>query len=352
MKTGITLLILALFISGCQLPGKNKSADDKRPGQTIEEKTIITARNACILSEISYCSNPENKLEEYLPGWKIVWKPVAVGGNFAFVASNGSIYAISIRGSLLEFSEAALSNWIYNDLNVAKQIDWNYADSGSNARIAAGAYAGWENMNKLTDSSLGKNLWDFLKTIPRDAPVVITGHSLGGNLASVYASYLSWQWKQEGHPRTKMNVITFAAPAAGNDAFVKNFDNAFPNSLRIENSNDIVPKFPVTERIKGLGNLFSPVPAASSIPVGYKNLTVDLSNIFSIMSTAMNLLRITNGISPYVQTNGEGMIITIPLSGKNNSNSATGWFAEAGYQHGMAQYAKAFDAPVIECDSK
>ncbi len=349
MKTGLTFFLLILLFTGCQLFEKNNTGSENEKDQTIVEKTIIPVKTACILSELSYCNDPENKIPPYLPGWKIAWEPVAVGGNFAFVATDGNIQVIAIRGSLLEFSEAAMSNWLYNDLNVAQQKEWNYADSGSSAKISAGSYFGWENLNKLTDSASGKNLWDYLQTIPADAPVAVTGHSLGGNLASVYATYLWWRWKQEGHERKKMNVITFAAPAAGNNAFAESFNKAFPNSLRIENSNDIVPKFPVTDKINGLGKLFSPSPAASSVQVGYKNLTVGLSNVFTIMGTAMNVLRITNGISPYVQTNGDGTIINIPLSGKNNSNSATDWFAEAGYQHSMVQYSKAFDAPVIEC---
>jgi PBP1b-binding outer membrane lipoprotein LpoB len=352
MKIFTTLLLVFFIMAGCHFPDHKKNETENAPATTTISPTVISIKTACILSELSYCSNPDPWLAQYLPGWKIAWKPQAVHGNYAFVATDGSIYAIAIRGSLLEFSEAALNNWLYNDLNVASQQDWNFADSASHARISAGSYIGWENMNQLTDSASGKKLWDFLQTIPADAPIVLTGHSLGGNLATVYASYLWWQWKKAGHPRMHMNVITFAAPAAGNEAFAESFDAAFPNSLRIENSNDIVPKFPVAKKITALGDLYSPGPAASSIAIGYKNLTVDLPRVFSLMSGALQLLRITNEVSPYVQTNGDGTIITIPMSGKNNSNDAGSWFAEAGYQHGMLQYAKAFDAPLIDCSNQ
>jgi len=40
----------------------------------------------------------------------------------------------------------------------------------------------------------------------------------------------------------------------------------------------------------------------------------------------------------------------MPLSGKNAMNKPVSWFAGAGYQHGMAQDAAAFGAPVIDCD--
>jgi triacylglycerol lipase len=351
MKLRHLFLLLFFFIAGCHLPESKKNTAGNESSKPVEEKTIISIKTACILSEISYCSDPENKLSQYLPGWKLVWKPAAIGGNYAFVATNGTVYAIGIRGSLLEFSDAALNNWLYNDLNVVNQKDWNYAEPGSHTRISAGSYLGWQNMNQLADISTGKKIWDFLQTLPSDAPIVLTGHSLGGNLATVYASYLWWQWKQNGHPKNNMNVITFAAPAAGDDGFAESFDKEFPNSLRIENSNDMVPKFPVSKKIADLGNLFSPAPSADSISVGYKSLTTSLKNVFSLMSGALELLRF-NDVSPYVQTNGNGMMITIPLSGKNSSNDASAWFAEAGYQHGMVQYAKAFDAPVIDCSNQ
>lgn len=352
MKFLYSLLFVFFILAGCHLPESKNNTIESTPVKSQKESGIISIKTACILTEISYCDNPEVQLKKYLPDWKVVWKPEAVKGNYAFVATNGTLYTINIRGSLLEFSEAALNNWLYNDLNIAEQKDWEYADSNSHARISDGAYFGWENLNKLSDVSTGKKLWDFLQTISIDAPIVITGHSLGGNLATVYATYLFGEWKKAGQTRNNINVITFAAPAAGNEDFAESFDKQFPNSVRVENSNDIVPKFPVSNKVAGLGALFTPKPAASSISIGYKNLTVDLPKVFTLMSAAINLLRFTNNVSPYVQTNSNGTMITIPLSGKNNSDDASSWFAEAGYQHGMEQYAKAYDAPVIECKAQ
>lgn len=67
----------------------------------------------------------------------------------------------------------------------------------------------------------------------------------------------------------------------------------------------------------------------------------------------MKLLELQNGFSKFVQTNGNGTIINVKLSGKNNTNTISSWFAEAGYQHGIAQYAATLGAPVIEdCDKQ
>ena len=145
-----------------------------------------------------------------------------------------------------------------------------------------------------------------------------------------------------------MNVITFAAPAAGNTDFADDFDKKFPQAVRIENKGDIVPKFPCTSAITGLGKLYSDSLSANTISVGYQNITMPLTTVFKTISGAVLLLEYKNGFSHFKQTCGFGTPISVNLSGKNNSNDIVSWFAEAGYQHGIAQYATAMGAPVIE----
>ena len=343
MKYFLLFLCFASMLITCKEPGTKK---------TIKEKEAIpafTAVTACVLSEVTYFSHQQDTLDKYLAGWRIIWNPVAISGNHAFVATDGSNYALAIRGSLLEFSWDAFDNWIYQDMNVATQRKWEFTDNIPGAKVSQGVYQGWQNMNNLKDTLTGKTLWQFLDSIiTRDTPLYITGHSLGGNLATIYASWLSSDFKTSGHPRTNINVITFAAPAAGNAAFADDFNKKFPRSMRYENTNDMVPKFPVANSVGDLGNLYDPVPAAADISVGYKFLTVKLSTVFTTMKFALKGLEITNGNSVYTQPDGAGNSITIPLSGKNKTNEIADWFAEAGYQHSVEQYAAAVGAPVIK----
>jgi hypothetical protein len=320
------------------------------PTDTVRLKPAFTSITACIFSEIAYCNNPQQLLDKYLPQWKIVWNPLAVGGNYAFVATNDTVYAIAFRGSLIEFSEDAFSNWIYNDLNVATQNNWSYS-STSNAKISQGSYIGWQNLEKMKDQVSGKKLWEFLSaTITDETPLMLTGHSLGGNLATIYASYLAWKFHEMKQPKNNISVVTFAAPAAGNESFADDFNSKFQGSLRFENTNDIVPKFPCSNKLAKLGDLYAPSLSASDISIGYKNITTKLSTVFTMLSTAMVLLEFQNGSSNYSHTCGDGNLITLDLSGKNTINNAGGWFAEAGYQHSMAQYATSLGAPVINCE--
>lgn len=341
---------ILMGISSCNQrePKQSGSVTNKPESHLQQPLSVVTA---CIFSEIAYCKEPQKMLDQYLPGWKIVWDPGEVNGNYAFLASDGNSYVLAIRGSLIQFSWAAFDNWIYNDLNVANQKDWTYTNNVTGAKISQGSYDGWQNLNKMTDKKTKKNLWAFLQAnVNEKDQLTITGHSLGGNLAAVYSSYVWKKYKDSGHPKDNINVITFAAPAAGNKNFADDFNAKFPNSLRVENIHDMVPKFPVTEKVSDLGKLFSPSPSADSITVGYKNATVKLSNVFITVGAALQLLRVTNGISPYVQTNGLGDLITVNISGKDTANTIMNWFAEAAYQHSINQYAAQLGAPVINCD--
>ncbi|MBL7740657.1 MAG: lipase family protein [Chitinophagaceae bacterium] len=356
MKYLSLLFISLVFLSSCNDTVQNDTAAEKdlpvpvRSGNIIPSKPPFTDTTAAIFAEVTYCTDPQEQLDKHVPGWKVVWDPEGISGNYAFVATDGEKYVLAIRGSLLSFTEDAFNNWIYHDLNVAVQDKWPYS-TNEKAKISRGSYIAWQNMEKLKDKTSGKPLRTFIaENIKDEIPLYITGHSLGGNMAIVYASYLWSKFNEDGQPKNNMYVTTFAAPAPGNRAFAEDFNKKFPAAVRIENRNDIVAKFPCTDRMKKLGELFTNGPSAGSIEIGYENINTKLSNAFTIISTGLDLLELSSSFSGYSHTSGNGKLISIPLSGKNNGNTAGDWFAEAGYQHSMERYAAAIGAPVISCD--
>ena len=174
MSRFIFILIVTTFIA-CNDTGKKEAAAG------------FSNSEACVFSQISYCSQPQDTLNKYLPGWKIVFDPMSISGNYAFVATNGKKYAIVIRGSLLTFTKDAIENWIKQDLHVAVQVAWPYTDNVKDARVSQGAYDGWQNLVNLKDKITGKSIKQFLDAaIGSNTPLLITGHSLGGNLATIY----------------------------------------------------------------------------------------------------------------------------------------------------------------------
>lgn len=336
----LPFLSLGIIISACNEPAKESKQQQEADKQAVTVlPSELTEKNACLLSQIAYEEDIPAAVNTYMPGWKSVWISKELGGNHAFVATNGREYALAIRGSLISFTWAAFQNWIYQDLHVVSQEKWNYTNDSSKARLSQGAFDGWQNLCKMADRQSGQLLLPFLESVINEkTPLLITGHSLGGNLATVYASYL-WQTFKRNNQAASINVITFAAPAAGNDAFASDFNNKFPASIRVENKNDIVPKFPSSSAIAALGGLYSDSLSAGKIEVGYKNMTVSLSTVFTMLKTTFGLLELTNEISGYVQTNGTGKLVNIPLSGKNNGNEIVNWLSEAGYQHSIKSYA-------------
>ncbi len=351
MRSFLTTVIGLLLVSACTINEHEKGEKKEDLANEQVFRSGLTEDTACLLSQVAYCTNIAGSLTQYMPGWTLIWEGKEANGNHAFVAANGRDFALAIRGSLINFSWAAFQNWIYQDLHVTSQEDWPYAPDSLEARVSAGAFTGWQNLSSMTDLKNGRLLLPVLDSILESgAPVLITGHSLGGNLATVYGSYLVETRIKKGKMKDQINVITFAAPAAGNEGFADDFNKKFPQSIRVENRNDIVPKFPSASGIAALGELYNDSLSATRIEVGYKNLQVPLSRVFSLLKTSFSVLEFTSGISPYEQTNGRGKQISLPLSGKNAGQEILNWLNEAGYQHSVARYAEFEKVPVLTCD--
>jgi triacylglycerol lipase len=346
MKRLIYLFIILVLNNSCNQQANNKKAEIRN---SVSLSDSANEKTACLFSEISYCTHTDSVLKAFMPGWELAWDGGELGGNKAFLATNGSIYFLSIRGSLISFSWDAFQNWIYEDLNVASQEKWPFTSDGSSARIAEGAYTGWQNLCNMKDKKTGETLLQFIEKNLRGLPLVITGHSLGGNLATVYASYLYDTLSRQTKSRPLINVISFAAPAAGDPVFAADFDKKFPASVRVENIHDIVPKFPTTSGIGSLAGLFNDSLSATKIQAGYKGLSLSLSKVFGMIRTALRLLEFTGIINPYLQPNGAGKLLSVPVSGQNNGNTVIDWLKEAGYQHGMERYASMEGVTVIHC---
>lgn len=78
----------------------------------------------------------------------------------------------------------------------------------------------------------------------RDVPVTVTGHSLGGALAMLFAldSVLTKTMKKLKF--SVASVVTFGAPRVGNLQFVNLFNSNIPNMWRVIHTNDIIPLVP------------------------------------------------------------------------------------------------------------
>lgn len=79
----------------------------------------------------------------------------------------------------------------------------------------------------------------LLEQISSDKPLFITGHSLGGALATLCALDIACNT-----PFAAPMVYTFGAPRVGDPNFVKAYNYAVPVHFRFQNQFDIVPHLP------------------------------------------------------------------------------------------------------------
>lgn len=193
--------------------------------------------------------------------WRLGWGPKVRDDNsnlmyaaeFLDVGSALPVFsAIVIRGTDTRAKPSGIFKQLMEDLDAEIQVV--FPDNNSNgAKIAQGTKIGLSTLNSFTDSSqrtVAQYLNDFLKDNPA-APVVVTGHSLGGCQTTVMALDLSTKVPKG----TKIVPNSFAAPTAGNGAFISLYELAFPFSPRWFNNIDLVPMaFAGLDGIKQLWN--------------------------------------------------------------------------------------------------
>ncbi len=311
------------------------------------------------LAAATYCSiggNVKKTVKKNIPGWDVVWEPVkAIGGNYAFIAFNGVQYVVAIRGSILDFSIGSFQNWFEEDFNIFTQVAWTFpANSTTKPMISTGASDGLNNLMALTDAK-GDTILSYLMNhaIPGGKFLCVTGHSLGGNLATVFAPWLLYQIKQAGKNIPAIfSVLTFAAPTAWNAAFADQFNLAFTNSWRYINSIDIVP-FSACD-VEGLAALYPAPLAADGIFTVVDGVKVTLAEAFDGIGVAVAVSEIANG-SVYSIVNQGNRTIVLNTAGQIFPVNTTKplieqWFDEASAQHSHDNYLTWLGAKSFTCE--
>jgi hypothetical protein len=176
------------------------------------------------------------------PSWQVVWGPAlnADRSNLLYAARNSQTgqLAVSIRGSDFSF----WLNWI-EDLAALRVVPYNeFVPSASEtAQIAFGTAVGLRQILQIQDGT--ESLETFLTAAPDGTPILITGHSLGGCLASALAPCVA-DWRGSA---SSLSVYTIAAPSPGNADFAAYYNMLFTDGLghstafRFFNSLDVVP---------------------------------------------------------------------------------------------------------------
>lgn len=315
---------------------------------TSNSPSLKNAQDAVQLCNVAIDFNPVMDIGKLMPGWRIVWNGGQVTDpNYAFVALDpaGQTYALTIRGSVIKnkvFTDwDVFVDWILEDLNVAVLAHWPFA-STSNACISAGDYIGFTNILLMQDTlGSGLSLLEYLlaNTVGKGKQLTITGHSLGGNLANVFASFYVETLKQKGLPSDNISLFTFAAPASGNGDFASDLDAKLPTAWHYQNTNDAVPNFPTVLGFLADGLLYSPKPAASAITVVFNSRTVALNKQSLTLQQAFLLMGGLFLKAGYQQPANNYILFTANLNPKYSDNTIQDWLGQAGTQHQLFNYA-------------
>ncbi|KAJ8499122.1 hypothetical protein OPV22_009674 [Ensete ventricosum] len=148
---------------------------------------------------------------------------------FVGIAHDLNSIVIAFRGT----TETSIRNWIA-DL-FWKQLDLSYPGA-EDAMVHHGFYSAYHNTSLqhgiLSAVQRTRELYGNLH-------IIVTGHSLGGALASFCALDLT-----VNHGVELIQLMTFGQPRIGNAAFASYFNKFVPDAVRVTHENDIVPHLP------------------------------------------------------------------------------------------------------------
>jgi hypothetical protein len=190
--------------------------------------------------------------------WELVWGPcifkfpllAKYGDNTFFIVRNtqdATQYVVALSGT----NPFEITDWVFEDFLVADMAPWKYGDPPHGANISLSAALSLSILQGVKPCAgipgAGQQLMAFLKAADSGggvSSVTVTGHSLGGEMASTVALWLAdtqgdlWD---SGKSAT-VNAYTYAAPTAGNARWAGYFDSRLgANTRRIWNPLDVVP---------------------------------------------------------------------------------------------------------------
>jgi hypothetical protein len=236
-------------------------------GALIEDNDCNAENDVC--QQIKDCLE---SLEPVKGNWKLVWGPCVF--KFPLIAKyrdntiyivqsikDKSQYVIAISGT----NPYEVTDWIFEDFLVAHTHPWRYGNCPSDARISSSAalsLAILQNV-KPCQGIPGANLRliDFLSKASSASSVTVTGHSLGGEMASTTALWLADtqgdRWDRQKN--AKLYAYCYAGPTAGNGSWANYFHEQLgDNAHRIWNALDVVPHAWQVSGLKQIPDLYKP----------------------------------------------------------------------------------------------
>lgn len=263
--------------------------------------------------------------------WVLCWLGVSPGNaNMAYLARNAdgsNSFAVVFRGTVGTVTD------LLEDLDVGTVVPFNLAGMPSAVSVSKGAMKAFTEV--VTMSTAGITLAQALGTALGQAQpnptVYVTGHSLGGSIATMVAPYLQTLTWPNGKPNFELH--TFAAPTAGGADFAAYVDSLdWQANERHYNSYDMVPQ--AWNSLEETRNWFlTPGPAS----------TYDVK---AVISTLMGL----PGPHVYAQPGKSDPLNSSydPVDGNLVKQSFQDFMGQVAFQHANSTYLYLVGAPDVQ----
>lgn len=195
--------------------------------------------------------------------WEVAWIAAAeeVPVNFAFIARDrrSGGYAVAIRGTYPNPFSPAYWEDGRQDSPFGPMAQWPSGAAsepgGAGPLVSGGTWAGFSGLLALRDEA-GRTLPEAIDALPPDAPLAVTGHSLGGTLAPVLAL-----WLADRSPGRTPEVATFAGMTPGNSAFAALFGPGTPLAGRVTRTYNTLDSVPYGwDDVLATRTFFQPAP--------------------------------------------------------------------------------------------
>ena len=187
-----------------------------------------------ILSKISYLSNINEIIKEaknysiLLPNILYFYNNTDKDSQAFMYIDNNKIF-LTFRGTE-SFKDA------YCDIDVRRHSLEN------GCKIHNGFYEQFHVLKEAIEYDIDNNINNITE-------INISGHSLGGALATIASAFFGEKYKN-----IKINCYTFGCPRVGNDKFVNWFHENIKDNWRICNNSDPVPSLPMSSRFYHVNN--------------------------------------------------------------------------------------------------
>lgn len=126
------------------------------------------------------------------------------------------------------FSTNSKKDWVFNFRGIRRVIPYE----GTNKKIRV--HTGYITAYKACRDEIANRLKASGKK-----KVVITGHSLGGAVATIAALDIKYN-----NPESSVDVVSFGSPRVGNKHFVASFNKRLPNNIRVSTGNEFTLVLP------------------------------------------------------------------------------------------------------------